>query len=168
MLGHLTVRASPFPILLSRLIGVVLLLGLHFLPIVWLRLQGIYPTGIIVLVCLKMTFHDDVTRAGKVSTMQYERNSRGFNTSGGTAYGNVLHLRKDGGTTDAGTGITSGTTGVTVVTSTTADSDYEMGVRAPRPWAPPGKWKREDWYESNAAAADARTMDLKANTDALV
>ena len=73
-------------------------------------LQGIYPTGIIVLVCLNMTFHDDVSRAEKmVSTMQCEPQSGGYGPqSSGGSYGTVLHLRKEGASR-AGTGMGSGT-----------------------------------------------------------
>ena len=45
-------------------------------------LQGIYPTVIIVLVSLKMTFYDDVTRAQKtMTTFQAEAPSTDFRTT---------------------------------------------------------------------------------------
>ncbi|KAI0749957.1 hypothetical protein C8Q80DRAFT_1102089 [Daedaleopsis nitida] len=96
------------------------------------HLTGIYPTGIIVLVCLNMTFHDDVTRTEKmVSTMQCTP-PRGFgSTANGSSYGTVLHFRKDGQVTSNATA----TTHTDFTSMTMSDSDYELGRRAPRPWA---------------------------------
>ena len=84
MLGHLTVRLRCITSFRTALTG-----GVPCARV----LQGIYPTGIIVLVCLNMTFHDDVTRATKlVSTMQCEP-GRADVTTGIQSHPAVLNLR---------------------------------------------------------------------------
>ncbi|KAI0709776.1 hypothetical protein C8Q76DRAFT_739774 [Earliella scabrosa] len=152
------------------------------------HLTGIYPTGIIVLVCLNMTFHDDVSRAEKmVSTMQCEPQSGGYGPqSSGGSYGTVLHLRKEGASragtgmgsgtgtgTGTGTGFTTttGTTNISMIASTNSgmdDSDYELSVRSPQPWAPPGKWDRDEWYKPNPGTISSGTLDSTTKPGTLV
>ncbi|KAH9933968.1 uncharacterized protein BXZ73DRAFT_46061 [Epithele typhae] len=42
------------------------------------HLTGMYPTAIIILVCLKITFHDDVTRHETLETLRFDTGSRRF------------------------------------------------------------------------------------------
>lgn len=179
MLGHLTVRLRCITSFRTELTG-----GVPCARV----LQGIYPTGIIVLVCLNMTFHDDVSRAEKmVSTMQCEPQSGGYGPqSSGGSYGTVLHLRKEGASragtgmgsgtgtgTGTGTGFTTttGTTNISMIASTNSgmdDSDYELSVRSPQPWAPPGKWDRDEWYKPNPGTISSGTLDSTTKPGTLV
>ncbi|RPD69257.1 hypothetical protein L226DRAFT_539935 [Lentinus tigrinus ALCF2SS1-7] len=85
------------------------------------HLTGIYPTGIIVLVCLNMTFHDSITRTEKtLTTLQAEP---GRTTSGlvnSKSLRTVLHLRKEGGSTSGADVMPAG--------SSETESGLELGV----------------------------------------
>ncbi|RPD54332.1 hypothetical protein L226DRAFT_472059 [Lentinus tigrinus ALCF2SS1-7] len=82
------------------------------------HLTGIYPTAIIVLVCLNMTFHDDITHTETMlTTLQHTNDSRSRHSR---SFGTVLHLRKDSALAPV----------VTVTSSSEAEGGLELGERS--------------------------------------
>ncbi|RDX44029.1 hypothetical protein OH76DRAFT_1123452 [Lentinus brumalis] len=68
---------------------------------------GIYPTGIIILVSLNLTFHDDMNRTQSKTLTSFQ--AAAVNTTscvGSGSYGTVLHLRRTDGFEETGTGET--------------------------------------------------------------
>ena len=163
--SHARVCLAHDPDLSSQIITITLFLsdnnGVYVITDMLGHLTGIYPTAIIVLVCLNMTFHDGITRTETTLTSLHVDTGRSSDTrpSNHRSFGAVVHLRKDAGT------------GTMATSSSETDGGLELGLRSDHGSGNKtiklGRYDHDRWLESESSGVVA-TADSSAKAGSWV